>query len=78
MSNAVANNLPSRRLSPQNGVLSGIPVYKDIQFRNLGNPAAINFQVQLNCELHSHSLTPAAGLRQTHFAGPAIQNRFVN
>ena len=68
MSNAVANNLPGRRLSPQNGVVSGIPVYKDIQFRNFGNPAAINFQVQLNCELHSHSVTLAAGLKQPHSA----------
>ena len=69
MSNAVANNLPSRRLSPQNGVRPGIPVYKDIQFRNLGNPAAINFQVQLNCELHSHSLTLAAGLSRLTLRG---------
>ena len=46
MRDPVENNLPRGRLSSLNGVLLRIAVKEDIQFRNLGNPTAIDFPIQ--------------------------------
>src|ERR1039457_1773449 len=54
----VENNLPRGRLGSLNRVLFRIPVKQDIQFRNLGNPAAVNFPAELDGELHESSLPP--------------------
>lgn len=56
MGDPVENDLPRGRLSSLNRVLPGVPVQEDIQFRHFGNPAAIDFAVELDCELHSYSL----------------------
>src|SRR4051812_32012048 len=53
---AVENNLPRGRLGSLNSVLLRIPVQEDVQFRNLSDPPAIDFSIELNRELHSHSL----------------------
>jgi hypothetical protein len=55
---SVADDLPRGRLGSFNGVLLRIPVKENVQFRNFGNPTAIDFPVELNRELHSHSLPP--------------------
>lgn len=60
MGDSVENNLPRGRLGSLNGVLLRIAVQEDVQFRDLGNPTAIDFPVELNRELHSHSLPPLA------------------
>jgi hypothetical protein len=58
MCDPVENNLPRGRLGSLNRVLFRIPVKQDIQFRNLGNPAAVNFPAELDGELHESSLPP--------------------
>jgi hypothetical protein len=56
----VENNLPRGGLSSLNCVLLRVPVQEDVQFGHLGNPTAIDFAVELDRELHSHSLSPIA------------------
>ena len=55
MGGPVENNLTRGRLGSLNSVLLRFPVQQDVQFRNLGNPTAIDFPVELNRELHSHN-----------------------
>jgi len=57
----VEDNFPRSRLSPLNRVLLRGPVQEDIQFRHFGNPTAVDFTVQLDRELHIHSLSPWFG-----------------
>jgi hypothetical protein len=54
----VQHNLPRGRLGSLNSVPPRIAVQEDVQFRNLGNPAAIDFPAELNRELHCLSLPP--------------------
>jgi hypothetical protein len=58
MGNSVENNLPRGRLTSLNRVLPGFAVQEDIQFRYFDNPTPIDFAVELDRELHSHSLLP--------------------
>ena len=60
MGDAVENDLVRRRLSSSNRVLPGVPVQKDVQFGHFRDPAAIDFTVELDSELHDLSLPPAA------------------
>ena len=62
MGDQVENNLARRRLRSLNGNQLRIPIQQDIQFRHLGNPPAIDFLVEINCELHTRSL-PATSTR---------------
>ena len=56
MGDPVENNFPRCRLSPLNRVLLRVPIQEDVQFRHFGNPTTVDFAVQLNRELHKHSL----------------------
>ena len=56
MGNPVENNLPRSRLSSLDRVQPGGSVQQDVQFRHFGNPTPIDFAVELDRELHSHSL----------------------
>ena len=56
MGDPVENNLPRGRLGSLNCVLLRVPIKEDVQLRNLGDPTAVDFQTELNRELHSHSL----------------------
>ena len=58
MGDPVENNLPRGRLSSLNRVLLRVPVQEDVQFRYFGYPTAIDFPVEVNRELHGHSLPP--------------------
>jgi len=58
MGNPIENNLPRSRLGSLDSVLFRVPIEEDVQFRNLGDPAAIHLPVELNRKLHSHILTP--------------------
>ena len=58
MGDPVENNFPGCRLGTLNRVLLRVTVQEDVQFRHFGNPAAIDFAVKLDHELHSHSLPP--------------------
>jgi hypothetical protein len=60
----VENNLPRGRLSSLNRILLRVPVEEDVQFRYFGNPTAIDFAVELDHELHSHSLPSMARMRR--------------
>ena len=71
MSDTVENDLPSSRLSSLNRVLFRFPVEEDVQFRYFGNPTAVDFAVQLDHELHSHSLSP---MLQNSALGAAFEN----
>src|SRR5260370_1362464 len=59
---AVENNLPRGGLSSLNRVLPRVPVQEDVQFRYLGNPTPVDFAIELDRELHSHSLAPMASV----------------
>jgi hypothetical protein len=52
----VENNLLGRPLSFLNCVELRIPIQEDVQFRDLGDITAVDFPVDLNCELHSQIL----------------------
>jgi len=60
MSDPIENNLLCGRLSSLNRILPRVPVQEDVQFRHFGNPTAIDLVVELDRELHSHSLPPMA------------------
>ena len=64
MGDPVENNLPRSRLRSLNRVLPRLTVQEDVQFRYFGNPTAIDFAVELDRELHSHSLAPTARVRR--------------
>ena len=64
MGDPVENNLPRGRLSSLNRILLRVPVQEDVQFRYFGNPTAIDFAVELDRELHSHSLPSMARMRR--------------
>ena len=74
MGDPVQDNLPCGRLRPLNCILLRVAVQENVQFRHLGDPTAIEFAIQLNCELHSHSLarTPDGGCDP---AGDAISQK---
>jgi len=57
MSYPIQDDLAGCRLSPLNDVRLRIPIEKDIQFWDFGNPAAVDLRVELDGELHSRSLT---------------------
>ena len=71
MGDPVENYLPRCRLGSLNRVLLGDPVQEDVQFRYFGNPTAVDFAVQLDHELHSHSLSPTL---QNSALGAAFEN----
>jgi len=52
----VENNLPRGRLRSLNRIQLRLPIQEDVQFPYFGNPAAIDFAVELDRELHSRSL----------------------
>ena len=56
MCDPVENNLLGGRPSSLDRVLPRIAVKENVQFRHLGNPTAIEFAIELDRELHSHSL----------------------
>jgi hypothetical protein len=58
MSDAVENNLLRGRLSSLNRILLRVPVYEDILFGYFGDPTAVNLAVELDGELHNHSVSP--------------------
>lgn len=58
MGDPVENNLPGGRLGFLNSVELRIPIQEDVQFRDLGDMAAVDFPIDLNCELHNHTLPP--------------------
>ncbi len=60
MGDSVQDNLPRRGLRPLNCILLGVAVQENVQFRRLGNPTAIEFAIELDCELHSHSVARTA------------------
>jgi len=63
MGYAIENTLPRGRLSSLDRVVLRVPVQEDVQFRHLGNPTAIDFTVELDRELHGHSLAPMARMK---------------
>ena len=58
--NAIENNLMRRRLSALDSILLRGPVQQDVQFRNFGDPTPVGLPVELDSELHGHSL-PLSG-----------------
>ena len=52
MSDPIKYDFTRCRLSLLNSVLPRVPVEDDVQFRNLGDPAAINLSIKFNGELH--------------------------
>ena len=63
MGDPVDNNLTRGLLGSLNCVLLRIAVQEEVQLRNLGNPAAIDFPVELNREPHSYSLPSVVSSR---------------
>ena len=60
MGDPIENNLLCSRLSSLNRILPRVPIQEDIQFRHFGDPTTIDFTLELDRELHSHSLPPIA------------------
>lgn len=58
MDNPVENNLPRGRLGTLNRILLRFSVQKDVQFRNFGNPTAIDLMIQLDRKFHTLSVSP--------------------
>ena len=57
MSDPIKYDFTRCRLSLLNSVLPRVPVEDDVQFRNLGDPAAINLSIKFNGELHQSQLS---------------------
>ena len=56
MSDPVLDDLPRRGLRTLNCILLRVAVQENVQFRNLGDPTAIDFEIELDSELHSRSV----------------------
>lgn len=62
--NAVQQNLSRGRLDPLNGVLFGVTIQENIQFRNLRDPTAVRFTVEFDGEFHTQHVTPWVPLQR--------------
>ena len=60
MGNSIKNDFVCRSLGSRDGVLPRISIEQDVQLRNLGDPAAIGFPIQLDREFHIMKLPQAS------------------
>ena len=59
MSDPVENNLARGRFCALDRVLFGTAVEHNVLLWNFSDPTTVDFAVELDCELHNDSLTPA-------------------